>query len=330
MKKVSGIIVALLSSVVLFSGCIAPSAEFDQYLDVEYKQIPGVNTSLLSLDIYVPNMTAGFVKFSEKIGFNQSLAEDKKLLSNVVGNESLPVLVWVHGGGWTIGDKSNSLDDKIDLFMGAGWILVSVNYRLSPEDIPLDENEFDPDRIMYPIHNQDVASSIAWVVENIEQYGGSSEDISLMGHSAGAAIVAAIGTNESFLEDLGLELGVLKSVVCLDTAGFNVTHQIVNTSFLVELLYKNAFGLDPKVWCDASPINHVEAEKNIPSFFVVTRGSDDRLAVNENFVLALNEGGVETVLVYAMQYSHAQVNEAIGKPGEQIITPFLVEFLGCK
>ena len=116
--------------------------------------------------------------------------------------------------------------------------------------------------------------------------------------------------------------------MCLDTAGYNVTHQIENTSLLVELLYKNAFGLEPEVWFDASPINHVESGKNIPSFFVVTRGSEDRVSVNENFVSALEGIGVETVLVYAMNYTHAQVNEAIGKPGEGVITPLLIEFLG--
>lgn len=328
MKKMLALCAVMFSCVMVFAGCIGPSAQFDEFLDVQYQYIAGVDPSLLSLDVYVPNASAGFVKFSEKIGINQTLTENKKSLLGLSGDELLPVMVWVHGGGWRTGDKSNKLDDKIDLFMEAGWILVSVNYRLSPEDIPLDESEFDPDRIMYPIHNQDVASAVLWVVQNIGEYGGSSENISLMGHSAGAAIVAAVGTNESFLQSVGLDLDVLKSVVCLDTAGYNVTHQIENTSLLVELLYKNAFGLDSEVWCDASPINHVESGKNIPPFFVVTRGSEDRVSVNDNFVSALEGASVDTVLVYAMNYTHAQVNEAIGKPGEQVITPLLIDFLG--
>jgi arylformamidase len=69
---------------------------------------------------------------------------------------------------------------------------VSVNYRLSPYGIPDDPTDFDPNRVMYPIHNQDVAAAIAWVHEHIGEYGGNPDQISIMGHSAGVGIVAAM------------------------------------------------------------------------------------------------------------------------------------------
>ena len=44
------------------------------------------------------------------------------------------MVTWVHGGGYVTGDKTNQMTDKITLFNGQGWILVSVNYRLSAPD----------------------------------------------------------------------------------------------------------------------------------------------------------------------------------------------------
>ncbi len=71
-----------------------------------------------------------------------------------------PVVIWVHGGGWMNGDKGNQTADKAKLFTDAGYILASINYRLSPVVPP---TTFDPARIRYPEHPRDVASAINWV-----------------------------------------------------------------------------------------------------------------------------------------------------------------------
>ena len=92
---------------------------------------PAVDPKLLSLDIYAP-------------------ARSDRC-------KALPTLIWVHGGGWAIGDKSNQLESKRKLFASVGYMLVSINYRLSP--VP---SSLDPNRIKYPIHPRDVASAVAW------------------------------------------------------------------------------------------------------------------------------------------------------------------------
>src|SRR5262245_30905213 len=66
-----------------------------------------------------------------------------------------PVLVWVHGGGWQIGDKSNQIADRVRWAGDHGWVLVSVNYRLTDPQ--------SPTPVVYPTHNEDVAAAVAWV-----------------------------------------------------------------------------------------------------------------------------------------------------------------------
>ena len=63
----------------------------------------------------------------------------------VESKEPLPALVYYHGGGWVIGDKANRITDKVNLFTRAGYVFVSINYRLSPAYV-------------HPAHIDDVAA----------------------------------------------------------------------------------------------------------------------------------------------------------------------------
>ena len=84
---------------------IAAISSYNLYNNIKYSEIPGVNDNELSLDIYQPD--------------------------NMEEGEILPVLVYVHGGSWNAGDKSN-VAYKAEFFPENGYIFVSTNYRLSP------------------------------------------------------------------------------------------------------------------------------------------------------------------------------------------------------
>jgi acetyl esterase/lipase len=257
--------------------------------DVAYQSIPGVAPRLLSLDIFPP--TDGC---------------------------PAPVVVWVHGGGWRRGDKANQLADKVRLAREQGWVLVSVNYRLT------DAASAEP--VRFPTHNEDVAAAVAWVHDNIADYGGDPDRVALLGHSAGAQIVASIGTDERYLGAHALALSDVRCVGALDTEGFDVTARAATGN----AVYRAAFGDDPAVWADASPIAHVAAGKAVPTFLVVERGSPSRRRAEQAFVDALHAAGVDATVLDAGALTHGQVNAQIGAPGDTVMTPPLVEFLtGC-
>ena len=94
--------------------------------------------------------------------------------------KNLPVVFWIHGGGWEGGDKS-SVKLKPQAFMDRGFVFVSTNYRLLPK--------VDMETIV-----ADVAKSIGWVHKHIAEYGGDPNRIFVMGHSAGAQLAARAET----------------------------------------------------------------------------------------------------------------------------------------
>ena len=94
--------------------------------------------------------------------------------------KSLPVMFWIHGGGWQVGDKSD-VALKPKALTERGFVFVSTNYRLLPE--------VEMDELM-----GDVARSLGWVHRNIAKYGGDPTRIFVGGHSAGAQVAALICT----------------------------------------------------------------------------------------------------------------------------------------
>jgi len=263
--------------------------------NIVYDRIDGVAPNLLSLDVYEP-----------KLGTDCPAP---------------PIMIYVHGGAWAIGNKTSNVRDKVTWFNEMGWVFVSVNYRLSP----IDSKTLDPDRLIYPTHNDDVADAIAWVHDHASDYGADADAVSIMGHSAGAGIVAALATDEHYLEGVGLGLSSIRCAVPLDTAAWDITERATNPSAFD--LYINAFGDDPAVWKDASPIEHMAAGKDIPAFFIVTRGSAYRVGLAGDFADALTAAGVPVQLLEATGLDHEGVNEAIGAPNDALISPPLGRFL---
>ncbi len=260
---------------------------------IEYKQINGTAPNLLSLDIY----------------YNSSIDVKK------------PVIVYVHGGGWCKGDKSNQIENKVNLFRSLGHIFVSVNYRLSPFPFDISNNN----RIKYPDHNVDIADALLWINDNISQYGGNKHKIVLLGHSAGAHLVALTGTNKRFLESKGLGLESIKGVAVIDTESFDIKEQIANGNN--RKMYINVFGADSIQNIDASPIYNVVNNVSYPKFFIAKRGNSERIKCANDFISILETNEVSVYQVNGSIYDHQGINNAIGEPNEVLITNALKSFL---
>ncbi len=226
-----------------------------------------------------------------------------------------PVVVWVHGGGWRRGDKANGMDAKVAWAHANGWTLVSVNYRLStPTARP---------PVRHPAHNRDIGRAVTWVHQHIAPLGGDPDRIVLVGHSAGAAIVAAVGTDERYLGT-----GARAAVSCvapLDTEGYDV-ERVIDGGGRAEVIYRNAFGNRRAVWRDASPVRHVSADD--PDVFLVRRGLPDRQFLQSAYAARHRAVGVDATVVALPRYSHGGVNSAIG--ADDLLTPALTTFVaGC-
>jgi triacylglycerol lipase len=96
-----------------------------------------------------------------------------------------PVLVFVHGGNWTGGDKrfvSDVLYENVAYWAARqGMVAVNINYRLADYGSRIN---------LYPTQEQDVAAALDWVSASIERFGGNPDRIFLWGHSAGGSAIA--------------------------------------------------------------------------------------------------------------------------------------------
>lgn len=248
--------------------------------DVAYAHVPGVEAGLLALDLTVPERRG-------RCG-------------------PAPIVVWVHGGAFSVGDKANGVADLRRWATEQGWAFASVNHRLSPRT-----PSSDPDRVLHPTHVGDVADAVGWLVDHAVERGLDPDRILLAGHSAGAFLVALLATDPQHLAAAGVGLDQVRAVATLDTR-----YEVVD-----EAMYRNAFGDDPVVWHDASPLTHAGTSADEPPFVVVTRGQPDRTAAARTFASAL----AEATVVDARPLTHEQVGDALGRPGERVVTPAVTD-----
>lgn len=222
-----------------------------------------------------------------------------------------PLVTFIHGGGWRIGDKANGAAgrEKAQFFHAQGYAYASLNYRLSPA-------------VMHPEHVIDVAAGLAWLHREGRAHGVDPSRMAVMGHSAGAHLAALVATDHRRLAAHGLDLSIIRCAILLDGAGYDVARQmralnLRETGFTKEM-YVAAFGLDPAAQADASPINHVTRGKNFPAFLIVHTSRVAATQQSNALAQKLRDAGVVVTTLNAPGYSHADVNRRIGEPGELV------------
>ena len=151
-----------------------------------------------------------------------------------------PVLIYVHGGGFTRGDKHQggyAYDNVMVWAVQHGMVGADVNYRLAPKN-------------MYPDANNDVADAVKYVRDHVRDYGGDPAKIVVWGHSAGASLVGIFVSHPEFLQRSG---GTLAAAV-MTSGGY-------------EFKGKNPYlGDDPQKLAERSSVEGLK-KANIPLFF---------------------------------------------------------------
>ncbi len=130
------------------------------------------------------------------VGRYQPMGEDCLTLNvvtpEVAADEPLPVMVFIHGGGYFLGSSATPLYDGAALAR-RGCVYVSVNYRLgalgcldlsslSTRDITIDSN----------LYLRDLVLALQWVRDNIAEFGGDPANVTIFGESAGACITSTL------------------------------------------------------------------------------------------------------------------------------------------
>lgn len=208
------------------------------------------------------------------------------------------VIVMVHGGAWRAGDKAARpvVQNKVARWVPRGAVLVSLNYPLLPEAGPLQQA-------------QAVARGMAAVQQRANAWGVDASQLVLIGHSAGAHLVALLSASPKLAQEAGAAPW-LGSVV-LDSAGLDMVSLMQGKHYR---FHERAFGADPDYWQATSPYHQLSREAVPMLITCSTERADQPCTAAQRFASRAQGLGV-TASVHAAALSHRQMNDALGLPG---------------
>ena len=220
------------------------------------------------------------------------------------GATNAPLVLYVHGGGWKRGSKDTAMGNALPGHLrDQGYAFASINYRLVPAATVEQQAS-------------DVAQALAYLLARADKLGIDRSKVVITGHSAGAHLVALVGTDEQYLRKAGLSFADIDGVMPNDGAAYDVPRQMEQAGRMMADTYKQAFGTDPARQKALSPVFHAAAP-NAPGFLLLHVQRKDGVAQAKELGAALKQAGVK------VEYGsfpgtglqgHAEINRKLGEP----------------
>ena len=224
----------------------------------------------------------------------KSLQLDMYIPKNI--KKPAPLLVFIHGGGWRSGQRSDYLDYLV-AFAKKGYITATVSYRLL-KDGP------------YPACVEDITDAVQWFYKHGDKYGYNPDRIALVGGSAGAhlALMAAYewkkpgAANDSIFDSPNRHR--IRAVV--DIYGpIDMTTEYARSQPLVTSFIAHSYVENPELYREASPIQYLD--KNDPPTMILHGTSDNLVPISQSdlFKAKLDSLGVPNVYYRVPLWPHA-------------------------
>lgn len=223
-----------------------------------------------------------------------------------------PVVVYLHGGGWSAGSpKDGSAGAQADFYTSRGYAYAGVAYRYVPA-VTLEQQLAD------------VARGIAYLRK---QKGVDPGRVVLIGHSSGGHLAALLGTDPSYLQAAGVPFAALKAVVLLDPAALDVPPIMAGgAGGAVSRYYVPAFGTDPARQSALSPMKQVEAP-NAPAWLMLHDANNGLAgAQSQDLKAGLLAAGAVVDVQAITGTDHMRLNGEIGRVDDKasdLIAAFL-------
>ncbi len=214
-----------------------------------------------------------------------------------------PTVVFVHGGGWAWGDRTQTFGGA-DVYRNIGRFL--AGHGIATAVIGY--------RLVWPLDWQsqvgDVARAVSWVQSHIVDRGGSASRLFLMGHSAGAQLAARVATDPIWLAREQGTVGGICGVAAVSGAAYDLGDIDTYRDGFDPLYFAERFGgsrLDGSWWRDASVLPFLDAGD--PPFLVVSATGESRGLKRQSSLLhrALGQAGVPSTMVTVKGSSHERI-----------------------
>lgn len=216
--------------------------------------------------------------------------------------EGRPILIWIHGGGWTMGDKGDAFglySRYCRLLAERGVAAANVSYRLTPA-------------VRHPGHVEDVAAATAWIVRHASEFGYDPSALFVSGHSAGGHLAALLAADPRWLAQHDLPAGTIAGAI--PSSGVFDVGPLVEASRRWQRVFPEAEAVD------ASPVTHIDPTDPPFAFIVEENGAFMRsqtIAMAE----ALRNAGVEPEIVQLANVNHiTMLSDLLYRDGRHITT----------
>lgn len=247
---------------------------------------------------------AAEVPGSESIAYGRDALQTLDVWRAKDAKGPAPLVVFVHGGGWKRGSKDNATGQfKPEHYPAEGYAFASINYRLVP-DATVEEQAAD------------VAAAVKALVDRAPGLGIDRRRIVIMGHSAGAHLVALVGTDERYLRGAGLRFADIAGVIPIDGAAYDVPAQMKDGPPIMQATYNQAFGTDPARQRALSPTLQAAAP-NAPQFLLLHVQRPDGVRQAEALEKALKAAGTRVErgsFPGEGLRGHGEINRRLGDP----------------
>lgn len=225
----------------------------------------------LKLDVYQPDRSGGL--FAKK----------------------KPVVIYIHGGGWVVGDRKR-VYNMPSWLTSKGYIFVALDYRKIP-NTTIDGQV------------RDVTAAVAWARRNIRKYGGDPNRMVLMGHSAGAhlsALVAAQGKANG-----------LRGIIPNDVQAYDLLAYATKRGSIGSMFGK-AFTDEPKNWIKWSPATYARKTRRMPPHLILYSRSqgERRRSISVGYANLIRGLGTKTEIFHGTAYSHGAIAARLGRQGD--------------
>lgn len=252
-------------------------------------------------DAETTNMTADGLPAGTKVlrdlayGSDRRQTMDVYLPADAAAHKDMPVILMVHGGAWKTGNKTarGVVENKAAHWLPKAYVFISINYRMLPATGPLEQAD-------------DVAKAMAYAQSHAAEWGGARQRFILMGHSAGAHLVALLASSPGITGTAGVSPWL--ATVALDSAAYDISKIMEQKHYR---FYDEAFGSEPGYWQASSPALQLQ-KAGAPFMAVCSSQRPDKPCLQADaFVQKARSLGMQAQLL-PQALSHGEINKNLG------------------